>query len=135
MGRPEVPEAEVFLSGETVEGKDCSVVDAASKLSFCANCVTLACVVFAVLRLALAAVVTAAGGCFVVPCVVCDAALGEEDVELLVMVSFVVLTAIVVGTDSANVVCEVVVFTGSSASGVAAEVAELTVVVSLTVVA
>lgn len=41
---PEVPEAEVFLSGETVEEKDRPIVDEATKLSFCANCVPLACV-------------------------------------------------------------------------------------------
>lgn len=34
---------------------------------------------FVVLRLVFAAEVTA-GGCFVVPCVVCDVALGEDDV-------------------------------------------------------
>lgn len=36
-----VPEAEVFLSGETVEG-DCPIVGAASELSFCADSVSLA---------------------------------------------------------------------------------------------
>lgn len=39
---PEVPEAEVFLSGETVEEKDDPVADAASKLLFCASCCPLA---------------------------------------------------------------------------------------------
>lgn len=39
---PEVPEEEVFLLGETVEVKDCPVVDEATKLSFCVDCVPLA---------------------------------------------------------------------------------------------
>lgn len=39
-----VPEAEVLLSGETVEEKDSPVVDAVLKFSFCGNCVPFACV-------------------------------------------------------------------------------------------
>lgn len=129
MGRPEVPEAEVFVLGETVEVKDCPVVGAAPKLSFCGNCAPLACVVFVVLRLVLAAEVTA-DGFSVVPCVVCDVALGEEDVGLLVVLSFVSLTVAVVTTDAANVVaCEVpceVATDSPSAFDVTAEMVVLT---------
>jgi len=41
---PEVPGAEVVFHREIVEEKDHPLVDEASKLSFCANSVPLACV-------------------------------------------------------------------------------------------
>lgn len=41
---PEVPGAEVVFCRETVDEKDCLVVDEASKLSLRVNCFTLACV-------------------------------------------------------------------------------------------
>lgn len=129
MGRPELPEAEVVVLGETVVVKDCPVVVAASKLSFCGNCAPLACVVFVVLIFVLAAEVTA-GAFSVVPCVVCDVALGDEDVGLLVVASFVALAAAVVSTDAVDVVaCEVLVVTDSPAFDVTAEAVVLTVVV------
>lgn len=131
MGRPGVPEAEVFAFGDTVEEKDCPIVDAESKLSFCANCAPLACVMFVVLRLVVAAEV-AVVGFSVIPCVVCDVALGEEGVGLLVLVSCVVLAAVVVSTGAGTVVvvvCEVAVVSGSTAFDVTAEVVVLTVVV------
>ena len=41
---PEVPGAEVVFCREIVEEKDHPLVDEASRLSLCANCVPLACV-------------------------------------------------------------------------------------------